>query len=173
MIIRKANTTDIPDILKLHQENLLTRMNENQIKKGFVRISLEAKTLDRIIHLGYAVVCEVEGQIVGYYLLAGEGGDESSDYLKDIIDKHTELRQDDILYGTQACIHRDYRSLGVGKMLFNSIISMIPNNKKYLFGSVTKQNVVGYTYSVNKMGGEVIFEDNTANLTNERERKLG
>ncbi|MDW3209858.1 MAG: GNAT family acetyltransferase [Reichenbachiella sp.] len=67
MISRKATPNDIPGILALQAQNLISELSEEQkATNGFVTTPFTPELLDEIIGLGWAFVTEIEGQIVAY-----------------------------------------------------------------------------------------------------------
>lgn len=67
MISRKATISDIPGILNLQAQNLISELNEEQkASNGFVTTPFSQEQLKEIISLGCAFVTDFEGQIIAY-----------------------------------------------------------------------------------------------------------
>ncbi|MEO9966841.1 MAG: GNAT family acetyltransferase [Reichenbachiella sp.] len=67
MISRKATIPDIPGILNLQSQNLISELTEEQKDtNGFVTTPFTPELLEEIINLGWAFVTEIDGQIVAY-----------------------------------------------------------------------------------------------------------
>ena len=67
MTSRKATPNDIPGILALQDQNLISELSKEQkAVNGFVTTPFTPELLNEIIGLGWAFVTEIEGQIVAY-----------------------------------------------------------------------------------------------------------
>ncbi|WP_422359659.1 GNAT family N-acetyltransferase [Reichenbachiella sp.] len=67
IISRKATQEDIPGILALQAQNLVSELSEEQqATNGFVTTPFTTALLQEIIELGWAFVTEIEDQIAAY-----------------------------------------------------------------------------------------------------------
>ena len=173
MVFRESNYEDINGILNLQEKNLVTNLNEQQKKNGFVTTPFSTEQLQELISLGGLFVIDNQQVIQGYCVAAGweyfKGRpifDLMLERFTAITYKNVPITSDNSFEYGPVCIDISLRGTDAFPKLFGKMKEKML--KKYCIGTtfINKINERSYQAHTKKVSMEVIdeFEFNKNNF---------
>ena len=173
MEIRLANTSDIDSILKLQAKNLVTNLNDDEKKDGFVTTPFTADQLESLITLEGVTVGVDQDEVVAYvmtaswhYWVAWPMFEYMASFLETLTYKDQTLNLDNSYQYGPICIDPRYRGSGLFEKVFEFAREHMAKRYAILVTFINKINTRSYEAHVRKLGLEVIteFEFNNNNF---------
>ncbi len=160
IIVRVALMTDLDSLLCLNEK--WQKVNLSNLKDGYVGAVFAPTTFLELMDRKQVVVADLNGIIVGYYLL--------NNYSREgIIGKHelivSKLRgeglfgdNDQVCVGAQAVVDTDYMGKGIRQAMLTKLTDTVKNKYQFLFATIAKDNLRAYKAHTND-GWKVLGED--------------
>ncbi len=180
-----ATKSDIPGILQLQSENLVTNLKDDEKDDGFVTTPFTIEQLESLITLEGIFIALKDDKVVSYvmcaswhYWVAWPMFEYMASFLETLEYKGVKLTLDNSYQYGPICVSKDVRGSGVFENIFEFAREKM--NKKYpiLVTFINKINNRSYEAHVRKLGLEVIteFEFNNNNfyeLVYDTSKKIG
>lgn len=147
MQYRKASEKDYQGILDLQDKYLITNLNDEEKKNGFLSVKFSKKQFEIMNTDSLVVVCEDKDIIIGY--LCASTADFNKDYTlpSTMIDQFPfityqgkSLENYNCLIFGPVCIELDYRGKGVYAELMKTLIELLPKNIDVLVTFISAKN---------------------------------
>jgi hypothetical protein len=180
-----ANTNNIPSILELQSQNLVTNLKDDEKDDGFVTTPFTIEQLKKLITLDGIFIALKDDKVVSYvmcaswqYWVAWPMFEYMASFLDTLEYKGVKLSLENSYQYGPICVSKELRGSGVFENIFEFAREQM--NKRYpiLVTFINKINKRSYEAHVRKLGLEVIteFEFNNNNfyeLVYDTSKKLG
>lgn len=170
---KKATKENIPSILDLQAENLVTNLKDDEKDDGFVTTPFTIEQIENLIELDGVFIAIENKKVISYvmcaswqYWVSWPMFEYMASFLETLEYKNERLTMDNSYQYGPICISKEYRGSGIFENIFE--FAREEMNKKYpiLVTFINKINIRSYEAHVRKLGLEVIteFEFNSNNF---------
>ena len=165
IVLAIANTSDIPGILELQELYLVSNLNEDQKKFGFVTTPFTVDLLNEVIAHEGIFIAKLNHKIIGYAFAASWAFYSQWPIFEYMISMFSRYKFHDFDMDTissfqygPVCIHTDFRGQGLIKEMFEFM--RIHTVKKYPIGVtfINKINIPSTKAHVEKLKWTIIDE---------------
>lgn len=135
---------DIEKLKNLNNKFLINNLDPLQREKGFIRIEYNLGGFKNIVKEKEVVVAFNFNEIVAYYMIGKKASIKQLDYQKEMakkLEKKHNIPFDKIGYGCQVCIDKDFRRLGLFKLMLKLLKNTVKNKYDYLLCSISDFNI--------------------------------
>lgn len=150
----------IDGILALNRKYLITYLPTEEKRHGFVRVEYTYDDIKQIIDQKEVIIALNENTIIGYYLIGRKSRSKRLEYqAKKVAEIFKDADTiDQIGYGAQAIIEKEFRGGDLLNMMLLELIKALDHKYTFLFSSVTKINESAFRAHA-KGGYEILSED--------------
>lgn len=170
---KKATKENIPSILELQAQNLVTNLKDDEKDDGFVTTPFTIEQLEKLIELDGVIIALKGEKVVSYvmcaswhYWVAWPMFEYMASFLETLKYKNQKLTMDNSYQYGPICVSKECRGSGIFENIFE--FARKEMNKKYPFlvTFINKINRRSYEAHVRKLGLEIIteFEFNNNNF---------
>ncbi len=162
---KKATKENIPSILDLQAQNLVSNLKDDEKDDGFVTTPFTIDQIEKLIELDGVFIALKDEKVVSYvmcaswqYWVAWPMFEYMASFLETLEYKNQKLTMNNSYQYGPICVSKECRGSGVFESIFE--FAREEMNKRYpiLVTFINKINVRSYEAHVRKLGLEVITE---------------
>jgi len=142
------NASELKQILDLQKSNLPENLSQEELRaEGFVSVKHSLDLLNEMCNPYPHIIAIDNEEVVAYALMMSKKFSQSIPMLKDLFEKidHQEykgkfLSQFKYMVMGQICIHKEYRSQGIFRKLYEKMIETLRGEYTYIITEISLQN---------------------------------